>query len=240
MYNSDNVKDSVVLITGGSKGIGFSTAIEAINNGASKVVLVARSSKAFDLAKSELISLSGSASRVVVIEADLSKLGAIAIIMDALSKQGIQVNHLVNNAGYTKPNTIYEADVADFQKTLSVNLIAPFMLIQELLKVSLNLRTIVNIASTAGMKGRAGWSTYSASKAGLIALSDSLRDELSSEGIDVICLSPGRCATDLRKKLAPGEDPTTIMQPSDVARVVIMYINGIGRLIDSENIVVRR
>ena len=239
MAMSNNVKDSVVLITGGSKGIGFATAVEAINNGASKVVIVARPSKDLSLAECELISLAGDSSRVVTIGVDLSRIDGVANIIDNLSKQNIKVNHLVNNAGYTKPAPLFEVEIADFKRTLAVNLLSPFMLIQELLKMNSELRTIVNIASTAGMKGRAGWSTYSASKAAMIALSDSLRDELSSEGVNVICLSPGRCATDLRKTLAPDEDPSTIMQPSQVAEIIMLYINDLGRLIDSENVVVR-
>ena len=98
---------------------------------------------------------------------------------------------------------------------------------------------IVNIASTAGIKGRAGWATYSSSKAALIALSEALREELLPLGTRVTCISPGRCATALRKVLAPDEDPSTIMQPEHVADVIVMLLSDTGHFIDSENIVVR-
>jgi 3-oxoacyl-[acyl-carrier protein] reductase len=81
--------------------------------------------------------------------------------------------------------------------------------------------------------------TYSASKAGLIAMSEAMREELALLGTRVVCISPGRCATDLRKVLAPDEDPSTIMQPSSVADVVAVLASETGRFIDSQNLVVR-
>ena len=97
----------------------------------------------------------------------------------------------------------------------------------------------MNIASTAGMNGRAGWLTYSASKSAMINMSEVLRSELAPYGIDVICLSPGRCATDLRKTLAPEEDPETIMQPKQVAEIIKLMISETGQLLHSQNLVVR-
>jgi 3-oxoacyl-[acyl-carrier protein] reductase len=73
----------------------------------------------------------------------------------------------------------------------------------------------------------------------MINMSQVMREELSVYGTRVICLSPGRCATDLRRKLAPDEDPVTIMQPQDVANIVRMMLSEEGRYIDSENMVVR-
>ena len=98
---------------------------------------------------------------------------------------------------------------------------------------------MINVASTAGINGRSGWLTYSASKAALIAMSEVMREELAIFGTRVVCISPGRCATDLRRTLAPDEDPSTIMQPEHVADVMHMLASDVGRYIDSQNIVVR-
>lgn len=70
-------------------------------------------------------------------------------------------------------------------------------------------------------------------------MSEVMRDELAPYGVDVVCLSPGRCATDLRKTLAPDEDPTTIMQPEQVADVIAMMSSPTGKMLLSENLVVR-
>ena len=72
---------------------------------------------------------------------------------------------------------------------------------------------ILNIASTAGITSRPGWLAYASSKAAVVSLSATLADELAGSGIKVYSISPGRTATELRRKLAPEEDPSTIMQP---------------------------
>ena len=66
-----------------------------------------------------------------------------------------------------------------------------------------------------------------------------MKEELAIYGTRVVCISPGRCATDLRRTLAPEEDPTTIMQPEHVAGVIAMLASDVGRFVDSQNLVVR-
>lgn len=99
---------------------------------------------------------------------------------------------------------------------------------------------ILNIASTAGMTPRPGWLSYSSSKAAVISMSQTLTDELVEYGIKVYCVSPGRCATKFRKRLAPNEDPTTIMQPEEVAEVICNLISDNGNCLDGQNIVIRK
>ncbi len=99
---------------------------------------------------------------------------------------------------------------------------------------------ILNVASTAGSSARPGWLAYASSKAALISMSQTLSEELSEYGIRVYCISPGRCATELRKVLAPDEDPTTIMQPEHVGEVVNRLLSDDGICLDGQNIVVRK
>ena len=150
------------------------------------------------------------------------------------------IDILVNNAGYTNPVPLQQVKMADFEKTMEVNVYAPFTIIKALLNRGNTFDLIVNIASTAGINGRSGWLTYSASKAAVINMSQVMREELSIYGTRVVCLSPGRTATALRKTLAPDEDPTTIMQPEHVAQVISTLSSSVGKFIDSENIVVRQ
>ena len=149
------------------------------------------------------------------------------------------VDILVNNAGFTAPMSIQQIDFADFERTIGVNLYAPFTIVQSLLHNGNTFELIVNIASTAGINGRSGWLTYSASKAAVISMSEVMKEELAIYGTRVVCISPGRCATDLRRTLAPDEDPTTIMQPEHVAAVIAMLASPVGRFVDSQNLVVR-
>lgn len=236
---NNNIEGKTALITGGSKGIGAAIAHNFIGNGLGHLVICARASERFSELVDELRGIASADQRITVVEADLAEEAQVTALVDQVSQLDGPLDILVNNAGYTAPKTIFEASFAELQRTMQVNLYAPFLLIQGLLQKGNKFSHIFNIASTAGMRGRAGWSTYSSSKAALIALSQALREELLPLGTRVTCISPGRCATDLRKVLAPDEDPTTIMQPEDVANVIEMLLGDLGHYIDSENMVVR-
>lgn len=80
---------------------------------------------------------------------------------------------------------------------------------------------------------------YSASKAALLAASESMMEEFRPEGTEVLRISPGRCATDLRRTLAPDEDPATIMQPVEVASGLKFLISDQGKALRHQNIVFR-
>jgi len=122
-----------------------------------------------------------------------------------------------------------------------VNVFAPFMFMRECVKYMKDKGgKILNVASTAGMTPRPGWLSYASSKAAVISMSQTLTAELAEYGISVYCVSPGRCATKLRKRLAPDEDPTTIMQPEDVAEVICNLISPNEKCLDGQNIVIRK
>jgi NAD(P)-dependent dehydrogenase (short-subunit alcohol dehydrogenase family) len=123
---------------------------------------------------------------------------------------------LVNCAGIVEPQLIKDMDIDDWQHTINTNLNGSLYCIKEFLKYADT--PIVNISSTAGMRPSPNWSGYSASKAGLINLSLTLQEELKPQKVYTLAL--GRCATELRRKIAPDEDQTKIMQPSEVADFV--------------------
>ncbi len=234
-----NIKDKTALVTGGSKGIGAAVGLQLVKKKIGHLILVARPSKAFKDTIALIEASCGPNQKVTAIRADLADSKRTARIAQSLLADGVNIDILVNNAGFTAPKSIFEASFEELQQTMQVNLYAPFLLIQILLQGGNNFSHIFNIASTAGIKGRAGWATYSSSKAALTAMSEALREELLPLGTRVTCLSPGRCATDLRKVLAPDEDPTQIMQPEHVADVMTTLMGDVGHFIDSENIVVR-
>jgi len=232
----------VAVVTGASKGIGRAVSERLLSPElkVTTLVVIARQSAEFSQTIVDLREAAGD--RVAVIDYALDvgdREETIAVIHDMYARVK-RVDILVNNAGYTNPVAIQQVDFADFERTIAVNVYAPFTFVQELLHLGNRFKVIVNIASTAGINGRAGWLTYSASKAALINMSEVMRDELKVDGTRVICLSPGRTATDLRRILAPDEDPTTIMQPEHVAEVIGTMIGPVGRFIDQQNVVVRQ
>jgi 3-oxoacyl-[acyl-carrier protein] reductase len=231
-----------VLITGASRGIGLHTAKRFLEseNSVGTVIVWARPSDDFEAATKEFIEIARAAGKKVIAQSvDVGDLDALRKATAALYSDVGNIDFLINNAGYTNPVPIHQIEFEDFERTMSVNLYAPFLLVQGLLRAGNTFEVIVNLASTAGINGRSGWLTYSASKAAVINMSQVLREELAIYGTRVVCISPGRTATALRKLLAPDEDPSTIMQPEQVAEVIETLTSPVGHLIDSENIVVR-
>lgn len=147
---------------------------------------------------------------------------------------------LVNNAGYVDPKGILAISYEEWQKTININLTGVFLCTKEFVKYTKKTGgKIINIASTAGTRAQPGWSAYAASKAGVINFSLTMAEELKNYYIKVYCLAPGRCATDLRRKLAPDEDQSKIMQPEDVAELV-HYLVSKDKFIDGQPIVVKQ
>lgn len=234
-------KPQTMLVTGASKGIGRETARRfcQTEGAVTELILLARPSDAFDETMSALEADNPHAKKLHRYDLDLADRGALVELSAEIMRAHGHVDVLVNNAGYTDPKPIQQIDFDSFERTMAVNLYAPFTLVQELLRHGNTFDLIVNIASTAGLSGRPGWLTYSASKSAMITMSEVMKEELKIFGTRVCCISPGRCATDLRRTLAPDEDPTTIMQPEHVAGVIEMLASEAGPYVDSQNLVVR-
>ncbi|MBK0330710.1 SDR family oxidoreductase [Brachybacterium sp. MASK1Z-5] len=230
------------LVTGASRGIGLETTRRFLHNSEdiTTVVMFARKSDDFDAAVEELRSSSPVGRKIITRYVDVGDRDSLHEALESVHGEVGNIDILVNNAGYTNPVPLQQAEIEDFEKTMSVNVYAPFLIVKQLLNHGNEFKLIVNIASTAGINGRSGWLTYSASKAAVINMSQVMREELAIYGTRVVCLSPGRTATALRRTLAPEEDPSTIMQPEHVARVIETFASPVGRFIDSENIVVRQ
>jgi 3-oxoacyl-[acyl-carrier protein] reductase len=233
-----NIK--TLLVTGASKGIGLSIVKSFLEDKEEnyRIIMVARESEAYTENLHNLRS--NYTNEIIDIIADLGKISDVEKMLKTVTKEKYNIDILINNAGYTNPQSFLNASTADFRHTMEVNLIAPFRIIQGIFAAGKHIKYIVNIASTAGIGARPGWVTYASSKAAMISMSDTLREELSAFGTHVVCISPGRCATDLRKTLAPDEDPSTIMQSRNVADTIKYLISDEGRYITSENIIVRQ
>lgn len=99
---------------------------------------------------------------------------------------------------------------------------------------------VVLVSSTAGTRASPGWGAYAASKAALANLALTAAAELSHGGVRVYCVAPGRCATQLRSRLAPDEDQAAIMQPVEVADVVAMLVDDRAGVLAGQVIEVKR
>jgi 3-oxoacyl-[acyl-carrier protein] reductase len=228
------------IITGASSGIGRATAIElSYREYFSNIVLISRNSDELEITKSKMKK----GLDVECISFDLANLSEIPKVIQDITDKFNRIDCLLNIAGYTDPQSIFSTDIENLEKTYRINLFAPILLIKECAKImkgNLSVSKILNVASTAGISSRPGWLSYASSKAALLSVSNTLSDELSEYNIKIYSVSPGRCATELRRKLAPNEDQSKIMQPEDVANIICDLIDPNEQILDGQNIILRK
>ena len=208
-----NLKGKKVLVTGASGGIGKAIAIELSSNGAD-LCLTGRN-------KSELESLQkliGGNCQIII--SDLSKSEGIDELANSAQEKMGQIDILINNAGITRDNLFMRMSEEDWNEVINVNLNSIFKLTKHLIKGMIKRRygRIINITSVIGVAGGAGQSNYSASKAGIIAMSKSLAQEVGSRSVTVNSIAPGFIETNMTAEL------------SDDRREEILNSISVGRL----------
>ncbi|MES2992617.1 MAG: SDR family NAD(P)-dependent oxidoreductase [Pseudomonadota bacterium] len=191
--NQIDLKGRVAVITGGAQGIGYAVAERMLKSGAEVVLW---DIDAVRLADAE--NVLGALGKVSTSIVELTMAPDIdAAAADAVKAHG-KIDILVNNAGITGGNApTWELSPEVWQRVIDVNLVGPFLtcraVVPQMLKQGYG--RIVNIASVAGKEGNPNASHYSASKAGLIALTKSLAKELATKGILVNAVSPAAAKT---------------------------------------------
>ncbi len=180
------------VITGGAAGIGLAIAHRLAEGGAA-VTLWDRDSAMLQEAQASF-----GTNKPQVVSVDVSQEDSVNAAVETSQRAGGSIDILVTSAGITGPNTtVWEYPVADWDAVMSVNLRGPFLCCRAVVP---HMREkgygrIVNIASIAGKEGNPNASAYSASKAGVIALTKSLGKELASSGIGVNCVTPAAVRT---------------------------------------------
>ncbi len=229
-----------VVITGASRGIGREVALTLARD-YPKIYLVARTADAL-AGVDEDIRAAHPFTRVEVCPLDVTDEQAVTGLMRDIRAADGDLQTLINCAGYAIPATaVEEISSKTWMEIYEANMLSAFLMTREslsLLKRN-NRATIVNVASTAGLTPRPGWSAYASAKAALINFSQTMAEELKPYGIRVHCIAPGRTATELRRVLAPDEDPNTIMGPQSVAKIVQFLVSPHGDVLKGQPIMVR-
>ncbi|WP_017304705.1 3-oxoacyl-[acyl-carrier-protein] reductase [Spirulina subsalsa] len=194
----------VAIVTGASRGIGRSIALELAAVGAKVVVNYARSSEAADQVVAEIQGTGGEA---IALQADVSQEDQAESLIKQTKDQWGQVDILVNNAGITRDTLLLRMKTSEWQEVINLNLTGVFLCTRGVSKLMLKQRRgrIINIASVAGQMGNPGQGNYSAAKAGVIGFTKTIAKELASRGITVNAVAPGFIETDMTHGLQAEE-----------------------------------
>jgi 2-dehydro-3-deoxy-L-rhamnonate dehydrogenase (NAD+) len=192
--NAIDLENRTAIVTGGARGIGLAIVQRLLASGAT-VTLWDLDGAVLDQAAAAL-----KGGRVHTATVDVTDDAAIARAVTAALRDLGKIDILVNNAGVTGGNApLWELAPEVWRRVIEVNLVAPYLVCRAVVPAmfAAGYGRIVNIASIAGKEGNPNASHYSASKAGLIALTKSLAKELASTGVLVNCITPAAAKTEL-------------------------------------------
>ena len=232
----NNLEKKNIIVTGASGGIGNSIIRKLNEAGANILASGTRIEKLEELKK----NFEG----IKILKFDISQSKKIEeFIEKATNELGGSLDGIVNNAGITQDNLAIRMSLDEWQKVININLTSTFLMSKFAIKKMLKNKSgkIVNITSVVGHTGNLGQANYTASKAGIIAMSKSLATEYAKKNININCISPGFIKTamtdkidDKFKEVIVSKIPSARLgNPDDIANAVLFlssnqsnYING--------------
>ena len=232
----NSLKDKNFIVTGASGGIGNSIAEKLHEQGANVLATGTRIEKLEELAK----KFNG----IKTLKFDISQHEKIEeFINEATEKLGGSLDGIINNAGITKDNLTIRMSLEEWTKVIDINLTSTFLMCKYSIKKMLKNKSgkIVNITSVVGHTGNVGQANYTASKAGIVAMSKSLAIEYAKKNININCISPGFISTAMTDQIDEKYKEAIIAKipsnklgkPEDIANAVTFlssdqsdYING--------------
>ena len=234
-----DLKGKNIIVTGASGGIGHSI-IEKLNNAGANIIASGTRIEKLDELRDKF-------KNVKTLKFDISQSEKIEEFIENATKElGGVLDCIVNNAGITQDNLAIRMSLKEWQKVIDINLTSTFYLCKYSLKKMLKNKfgRIINITSIVGHTGNLGQSNYSASKAGIIAMSKSLAIEYAKKNININCISPGFIKTDMTdnidekmKSILMTKIPMNKLGNSeDVADSVIFLASNLSSYITGETI----
>ena len=233
------MENKKIIVTGATVGIGNSIVKLLYENGA-KILATGTRIEKLEKLKSEFKSLE-------ILNFDISKNDKIEEFIDnATSQLGGGLDCIINNAGTTKDNLAIRMNNDEWKKVIDINLTSTFLLCKFAIKKMLKKKfgKIINISSVVGHTGNLGQANYTASKAGIIAMSKSLALEYAKKNININCISPGFIKTDMTDKIDEKFKEAIISkipsarlgEPKDIANAVLFLASDQANYINGETI----
>ena len=240
-----SLEGKVALITGASRGIGQSIAVEFAKAGA-KVVLSATSIE--NLKETAALIEAEKKETPILTQANVSIGDEVAeVVKKALDTHG-KLDILVNNAGMTRDNLLAIMPEKDWDDVLSTNLKSVFLFSKAVARPMIKQKAgvIINITSVVGITGNAGQANYAASKAGVIGLTKSAAKELAKRNIRVNAIAPGFIKTRMTGKLSEEQQKGIVEhvplgrmgEPKDIADVAVFLASDASRYMTGQTLVV--
>ena len=233
-----DLENKNIIVTGASGGIGNSIIEKLDKLGAN---ILASGTKI-----DKLEALKSKYSNVKILKFDISQSDKIEEFVDQASKELGGLDCIINNAGITQDNLAIRMSIDEWKKVIDINLTSTFLISKYCIKKMLKNKKgkIVNITSVVGHTGNIGQANYTASKAGIVAMSKSLAVEYAKKNINVNCISPGFIQTDMTDKIDAKFKETIISkipsarlgQPDDIANAVIFLISNQSDYINGETL----
>ena len=232
----NDLKNKNIIVTGASGGIGNSIVRKLYEVGANILASGTRIEKLEDLKKIY--------NNIKILNFDIAQSDKIEeFIENATDILGGSLDCLINNAGITKDNLTIRMNIDEWKRVIDINLTSTFLMSKFAIKKMLKNKSgkIVNITSVVGHTGNVGQANYTASKAGIVAMSKSLAIEYAKKNININCISPGFIKTAMTDKIDEKFKEVIISKipsarlghPDDIANAVLFlasnqsnYING--------------
>ena len=226
-----NVAGKTALITGGTKGIGYATAVSLLDNGMS-VMITGRKQQSIDAVVSELNQKYPD--RIIGKAGDVSKLEDMEAISQVMTDKWSAIDVLIANAGVGHFAKIQDMSLAQWQETIDVNLTGVFNSVKATLpQLTSSKGYIISIASLAGTNFFSRGAAYNASKFGLVGMTQAMMMDLRQEDIKCTTIMPGSVSTHFNGN-TPDEKDAWKIQPEDIGQMVVDLLKMPARTLPSK------
>ncbi len=241
---SESMHGKVVIVTGGSSGIGRAAAITFAREGAKVVIAARRASEGEETIK-QIVQAQGEA---IFVQTDVTQAAEVQALVDRTLEQYGHLDCAFNNAGAGKGVRLIDSTEEEWEHEIAVNLKSVWLCLKYQIPAMLKSGqgAIVNMASQGAILGVPNYAAYGAAKGGVVSLTRAAAAEYASEGIRINAVSPGAVETELwanaptgmLEQVAAGIPLQRVGQPKDIAEVVVWLCSDAAAFITGQNLAI--